>query len=154
MSYYLVVQIHFITCVITCVSSCWSSGWLMGLYDFVMSSEGINVKEFTFFKMNFVFYYNVSQMCYKNLDDSGKHKGKQITPILLPRQSHLNIRTTALWLVKQSHLDESLLFIFKFHILFKLSSFIILPPSFLQKSRLFLVIHLLPGTHALWESST
>ena len=28
----------------------------MGLYDFVMSSEGINVKEFTFFKMNFVFY--------------------------------------------------------------------------------------------------
>ena len=48
----------------------------MGLYDFVMSSEDINVKEFTFLKMNFVFYYHVSQMRYKNLDDSGKHKGK------------------------------------------------------------------------------
>ena len=56
----------------------------MGLYDFVMSSEDINVKEFTFFKMNSFFYYNVSQMCNKNLDDSGKLKGKKITPILLP----------------------------------------------------------------------
>lgn len=59
------------------------------------------------------------------------------------------IRTTALCLVKQSHLGESLLFIFKFHILFKLSSFVIPPASFSQKSRLVLVIHFLPGTHAL-----